>query len=113
MAFELVYSHGGHGGPYHTIIDALDAAFARALGINRSNWIQIYKRDEGGWPSGMPLFRVTVYRMSDVLEVSIWNKNVHEYQKIEEHAIDSPALARYNTRELEDADTVDHRSGAM
>ena len=56
--YELRYSTGGHGGPYHGTDSAVRAAVRLLRGNENESWVDVYPRAEiGRWDTRERVFR--------------------------------------------------------
>lgn len=104
MRFELVYSHGGHGGPYLYLWEALRAAKAIAVGLPHSNHVDIYLRDVKGFVPENLKMRVR-YRDTDETVFVYYHSPQTGFREIFSYSIDKAAGFGYT---LEVADISEY-----
>ena len=99
MTYELIYSHGGHGGPYNSMADALDGAARYATGLPYSNHVDIHHRTDKLFGKETLLARVSVSRTLNTLSVDFWRGTY--FEEMDRRELDLPREDGYNGGEIE------------
>jgi hypothetical protein len=111
MTYELIYSHGGHGGPYPNFVAALRAAKNYAVGLPYTNSVEIHKRTDLLYGKQTVLAKVEVNRGRDMLTIAFWKQNA--FDEIDARPLDLPAEDGYDGEgiELFSEDEIEHFVG--
>lgn len=99
MTYELIYSHGGHGGPYNSMRDALDGANRYAIGLPYSNSVEIHRRTDKLFGKETVLARVSVSRTKNELSVDFW-RGIY-FEEMDRRELDLPREDGYNQESVE------------
>lgn len=111
MQYELLYSHGGHGGPYPNFVAAIRAASNYATGLPYTNSVEVHRRTDLLYGKETVLAKVEVNRARDMLTVAFWRKN--HFEEIDVRPLDLPAEDGYNGESVElfSEDEIEHFIG--